>query len=176
MNLKKMCNFIKKQKVSFICSVDENGFPNVKAMLKPRKINGLKEFYFSTNTSSLRVKQFLSNPNASIYFYRKGLIKYTGVMLVGKMEVLTDQETKNMIWKKGDTIFYKKGVTDPDYCVLKFTAQNGRYYCDLKTESFEVCGKCEKLCPMNNIKIVDNKVVQNNQCTMCYRCINNCPK
>ena len=38
------------------------------------------------------------------------------------------------------------------------------------------CGKCEKLCPMNNIKIVDNKVVQNNQCTMCYRCINNCPK
>ena len=38
------------------------------------------------------------------------------------------------------------------------------------------CGKCEKLCPMNNIKIVDKKVVQNNQCTMCYRCINNCPK
>jgi len=38
------------------------------------------------------------------------------------------------------------------------------------------CGKCEKLCPMNNIKIVDKKVWQNNQCTMCYRCINNCPK
>lgn len=38
------------------------------------------------------------------------------------------------------------------------------------------CGKCEKLCPMNNIRIVDKKVVQNNQCTMCYRCINNCPK
>ena len=98
-------------------------------MQSVRKIKGLKEFYFSTNTSSLRVKQFLSNPNASIYFYR-------GVMLVGKMEVLTNQETKNMIWKKGDTFFYKKGVTDPDYCVLKFTAQNGRYYCDLKTESF----------------------------------------
>ncbi len=38
------------------------------------------------------------------------------------------------------------------------------------------CGKCEKLCPMNNIKIVDEKAVQNNRCTMCYRCINNCPK
>ena len=118
--------------------MDENGCPNVKAMLKPRKMSGLKEFYFSTNTSSLRVKQFLNNPNASIYFYRKGLIKYTGVMLVGKMEVLTDQDTKNMIWRKGDTMFYKKGVTDPDYCVLKFTAQSGRYYCDLKTEKFEL--------------------------------------
>lgn len=38
------------------------------------------------------------------------------------------------------------------------------------------CGKCEKLCPMNNIKVVDKKVVENKQCTMCYRCINNCPK
>ena len=40
---------------------------------------------------------------------------YVGVMLKGKMEVLTDQETKDMIWRKGDTLFYKGGVTDPDY-------------------------------------------------------------
>ncbi len=45
---------------------------------------------------------------------------------------------KNAIWQKGDTMFYKKGVTDPDYCVLKFTATSGRYYCDLKTESFNI--------------------------------------
>ena len=110
----------------------------MKAMLKPRKRIGLKEFYFSTNTSSMRVKQYKDNSSASIYFYHKGLIKYVGVMLKGKMEVLTDQETKNMIWKKGDTMYYKKGVTDPDYCVLKFTATSGRYYCDLKTENFDI--------------------------------------
>ena len=134
----KIAGFIRKQKVAFICSVDEEGFPNVKAMLKPRKIVGLKEFYFSTNTSSMRVKQFRENPNASIYFYHKGLIKYQGVMLKGRMEVLTDQQTKDEIWRTGDTIFYKQGKTDPDYCVLKFTAQSGRYYCDLKTENFEI--------------------------------------
>lgn len=138
MTQKELEKFIDRQNVSFICSVDENNYPNMKAMLKPRKRVGLKEFYFSTNTSSMRVKQFMNNPNASIYFYHKGLVKYIGVMLVGKMEVLTDQETKNMIWRKGDTIFYKGGVTDPDYCVLKFTAQSGRYYCDLKTEDFEI--------------------------------------
>lgn len=138
MTKKELEKFIDRQNVSFICSVDENNYPNMKAMLKPRKRVGLKEFYFSTNTSSMRVKQFLNNPSASIYFYHKGLIKYTGVMLVGKMEVLTDQETKDMIWRKGDTIFYKGGVTDPDYCVLKFTTQSGRYYCDLKTEDFEI--------------------------------------
>lgn len=35
-------------------------------------------------------------------------------------------------------MFYQKGVTDSDYCVLKFTAESGRFYCDLKTESFEI--------------------------------------
>ena len=138
MNLKEIEKFINKQKVSFICSIDDENYPNVKAVLKPRKKNGLKEFYFSTNTSSMRVNQYKSNPNASIYFYHKGLIKYVGVMLKGKMEILTDQETKNMIWKKGDTMFYKKGVTDPDYCVLKFTAKEGRYFCNLKTKTFNI--------------------------------------
>ncbi len=138
MDLGKLEKFIGRQKVSIVASIDEAGFPNLKAMLKPRKHVGLKEFYFSTNTSSMRVRQYQSNPKASIYFYHKGLIRYEGVMLIGKMEVLTDQESKNSIWKRGDTMFYKGGVTDPDYCVLKFTAERGRYYCDLKTESFEI--------------------------------------
>lgn len=138
MDLKKIEKFIGGRKVSLISSIDDEGYPIIRAMLKPRKHVGLKTFYFSTNTSSLKVQQYRKNPNASIYFYRKGLVKYTGVMLKGKMEVLTDQETKNMIWKTGDSIFYKRGVTDPDYCVLKFTAVSGRYYSDLKMESFEV--------------------------------------
>lgn len=137
-DIKKIEKFIDKHKVSFICSIDEENYPNVKAMLKPRKRIGLKEFYFSTNTSSMRVKQYKNNPNASIYFYHKGLIKYIGVMLKGQMEIITDQKIKNMLWEKTDIIFYKKGVTDTDYCVLKFTATSGRYYCDLKTENFEI--------------------------------------
>ena len=138
LNSSEIEKFLRKQKVSFICSIDSNNYPNVKAMLRPRKVVNLKEFYFSTNTSSARVAQYRKNPKASIYFYHKGLIKYVGVMLKGKVEVLTDQKSKDMIWRRGDTMFYKKGVTDPDYCVLKFTATSGRYYCDLKTEDFEI--------------------------------------
>lgn len=86
----------------------------------------------------MRVRHFRNDPKASVYFYRKGLLKYTGVLLTGTMEVLTDQDTKNKIWRKGDTLYYKGGVTDPDYCVLKFTARKGRVYCDLKTEDFDI--------------------------------------
>ncbi len=130
-------DFINKQKVSFIASVDEDGFPNMKAMLAPRKIKG-SSVYFTTNTSSMRVSQYRKNTKASVYFYSKGRFKYEGVMLVGKMDILTDDENKRDIWRAGDTMFYKKGVTDPDYCVLKFTAEKARVYCDLKTESFDL--------------------------------------
>lgn len=127
--------FIKAQKTAFLASVDSDGFPNIKAMLAPRKIEN-NCFYFTTNTSSLRVSQYLENEKASIYFYKRGRFSYEGVMLIGRMEVITDEEIKKEIWRTGDTMFYKKGVTDPDYCVLKFTAQKGRHYRDLKTESF----------------------------------------
>ena len=90
------------------------------------------------NTSSMRVQQFLNNSKASIYFYSKGRFKYEGVMLVGTMEVLQDEEIKQEIWQVGDTMYYKQGVTDPDYCVLKFTAVKGRYYSAFQSENFEL--------------------------------------
>ncbi|MCI9615452.1 MAG: pyridoxamine 5'-phosphate oxidase family protein [Dorea sp.] len=129
--------FIKKQKTAFIGSVDEDGFPNIKAMFTPRKIEG-NCFYFSTNTSSMRSQQFMKNPKASIYFYNRGRFKYEGIMLTGTVEVLQDTDIKREIWQTGDTMYYAQGVTDPDYCVLKFTAVKGRHYCNLKTESFEL--------------------------------------
>ena len=134
----KIEQLIRKQSTAIVSSVDGNGFPNTKAMLKPRKQVGLKEFYFSTNTSSMRVQQFLNNPKSSLYFFHKGLIRYEGVMLIGTMEVLTDQAIKDEIWRKGDTVYYKGGVTDRDYCVLKFTAQKGRFYSNLKSDNFSV--------------------------------------
>lgn len=129
--------FINRQNAALVASVDEDGFPNVKAMFVPRKIEG-NSFYFTTNTSSMRTQQFLKNPKACIYFYNKGRFKYEGIMMVGTMEVLQDEAVKREIWRDGDTMYYKQGVTDPDYCVLKFTAAKGRRYCSLKSESFEL--------------------------------------
>ncbi len=37
------------------------------------------------------------------------------------------------------------------------------------------CGKCADLCPMKNIYIENGKAAAGSRCTMCYRCINNCP-
>ena len=129
-------NLIDKQSTAYVASIAEDGSPNIKAMFAPRKREGIKNLYFTTNTSSLRVKQFLLNPTASVYFCDKRFFR--GVMLIGTMEILQDQQSKESIWLSGDEMFYPLGVTDPDYCVLKFTAKSGRYYSNLKSEDFDV--------------------------------------
>ena len=129
-------NIIDKQKICYISSVDEDGFPNTKAMLQPRKRNGIEEIYFSTNTSSLKVESFRRNPKACIYFCDSRF--YRGIMLKGMVEVIEDQSIKDMLWKTGDTMYYAEGKTDPDYCVLKLTAVSGRYYSNFKSENFDV--------------------------------------
>ena len=135
-------NLIDKQSVAFIASVDDEGYPNMKAMLPPRKRESIHTFYFTTNTSSMRVAQFRKNPKASIYFMDKRFFR--GVMLKGHMEVLETPEAKQAIWHDGDTMYYPLGVTDPDYCVLRFTAFEGRYYSSLKSETFTVSGAVQK--------------------------------
>ena len=51
-----------KLPIAYISSVDQEGFPWTKAMLKPRKREGIKTFYFTTNTFSIRVAQYKANP------------------------------------------------------------------------------------------------------------------
>lgn len=127
-------NLVEKSTQAFIAYVDGEGYPITKAMLKPRDRNGIKEFWFTTNTSSNKVKFFRENPKASIYFVDKRFFR--GVSLIGIVEVLEDGESKRHIWQEGDTMYYPLGVDDPDYCVLKFTAIKGRYYSNFHSEDF----------------------------------------
>lgn len=136
MTAQEILEFISEQKTAIIASVNDEGYPVMRAMLAPRKIDGY-DIYFSTNTSSNKVKQYLDNPKACVYFYKRGRFKYQGATITGTMQVCEDQPTKDMIWRFGDTLFYKKGVTDPDYCVLKFTCEQAEYYCDFKVEKIK---------------------------------------
>ena len=129
-------NLIGKQSVSFIASVDAEGFPNMKAMLPPRAREGIREFWFTTNTSSMRAAQYRENPKVCVCFYDKRFFR--GIMLKGTMKILEDAGTKEMIWRGGDELYYPGGVTDPDYCVIKFTAQSGRYYANFNSEDFKI--------------------------------------
>lgn len=124
----------KKVRFFFVGSLDNEGFPNIKAILPAKYRESLKEIYFSTNTSSYHVEQFRKNPNSCVYFFSPFF--YKGVLLKGKMEIVEDIETKKHFWRRGDKRYYSQGVNDPDYCILKFTPDTGRYYYRYKSNDF----------------------------------------
>lgn len=42
-------------------------------------------------------------------------------------------------------------------------------------DSCNNCGICEKICPVNNIKLIDRKPIWQQKCEQCLSCINYCP-
>lgn len=120
-------DLIKRSKIAFVGSIDGEA-PNIKAMLVARR-EGLKRLWFSTNTSSRRVKQFLENPKACVYFCDQD--RFIGLLLTGRMEVRQDQESRELVWSDGDEQYYPNGVSDPDYTVLHFITERVNIYHDL---------------------------------------------
>ncbi|HWS28558.1 MAG TPA: pyridoxamine 5'-phosphate oxidase family protein [Clostridia bacterium] len=122
-------------KTAEVASVDDTGYPIVRAMLVLEH-ESFQTQYFSTNTSSPKVAAFRADKRASVYYC--DALNYKGVLFIGDMEVCTDQPTKDFLWRDGFECYYPLGVTDPDYCVLKFTARRGSYYHGLESTDFEI--------------------------------------
>ncbi len=128
--------FIARQKTSLISSVGEDGYPATRALIQPVLIDG-NDIYFATYTSSRKVAHYRADSKACVYFYEKGR-SFSGVEIKGNMLVLTDQATKERFWKPFFNRFYKKGVTDPDYCILKFTGFEAQWFTNQRTETIKL--------------------------------------
>ena len=104
---------------------DEQGRQNI------RKVycvwhKGLGRHLISTNTSSMHVQSLLHNSNACLYFSDDA--KFEGLCLYGRAEIRTERAYKELLWNPGDKKYYPQGIDDPDYCVIEFIADAGRFY------------------------------------------------
>lgn len=128
---------VEKSRIAMLGTNGKDGFPNIKAMFN-LKHDGLRALWFSTNTSSQRVRQLKDDPRACLYFVDE--VDHKGLLLVGTMKILQDIESKKMLWEDGCENYYPLGVEDPDYSVLCFSPRRGNYYHGLKNISFEIDG------------------------------------
>lgn len=119
-------------KTAYIGSVGEDGYPYVKGM----EIRGHKglTFYFSTAVSTLRVEQYMRQSKASLYIHRG----FKGVMLLGRMDVVDDAESRRVVWHEGDEFYYPQGFDDPTFKVLRFTPERGRLNDSKGTHDFVI--------------------------------------
>ncbi|MCR5764904.1 MAG: pyridoxamine 5'-phosphate oxidase family protein [Treponema sp.] len=138
MNIKDAVKIIQSSECAQIATFGKDeteGFPEIRALLNlanPKKYPRLKNkaisvdgetltIYFTTNTSSQKVRQLRANNKACLYFVLPK--KFKSVSAIGTIEEVTDQSVKEDFWQTGWFIYYHKGAKDPDYTLLKFTTQ-----------------------------------------------------
>jgi len=134
--------FMKSQEISYLSTINEQDVPETRAMLnlantanfpKLQKFLKTGTIYFTTNTSSSKMRHIAKNNNASVYFGDNRT--FQGLLFTGEIEIVSSKKTKQDFWQDGWTMYYPKGSTDSEYQILKFTAEKYKYY-DGKFEVF----------------------------------------
>jgi len=140
MTTKEKAEKLHKKVNTFILScVGKDGYPLTKAVVPGKYRESINELYFTTNTSSKFADAIAENPKAGVYFYRRKLIVWQGCNLKGKIEIVSDLKIKEKFWlEKFKNAYEEKSFKDPDFCLLKFTAEAGRCYANFSIEDFDV--------------------------------------
>ena len=118
--------------------IGADGYPMTKAVVPGKYRESLSELYFCTNTSSKFAAEISQNPKGNVYYYKRVLISFKGCLLKGNFEIVSDISVKEKYWQNMFKDAYpQKSFTDPDFCVLKFTPNSGRFYANFTVEDFE---------------------------------------
>ncbi|MCL1845452.1 MAG: pyridoxamine 5'-phosphate oxidase family protein [Defluviitaleaceae bacterium] len=131
--LEKANQILKKTSNVHLGVVNEKGCPVVMVMslINPECIS---EIYLSTTLDSNKAKSLQKNNKASVCI---STTTYN-ITLTGEAEILTDQETKSKCWQNWFVEVYPDGETDPNYCIIKFTAKHASLCIDHEVTVFEM--------------------------------------
>lgn len=119
--LEKANELIKIFEFASLGVIDENGYPSVSAV-SLHTPETVAELYLTTTLDSNKAKRLQKNNKASINCYTT----MNNITLVGEVEIFSDEETKSKYWQKWvdlGTDIYPAGITDPNYCLIKFTTK-----------------------------------------------------
>lgn len=126
------------------------------------KLNNYKTVYFTSNY----IRKFNVAPEVKLKKKRetaeKDLIEFSKSINDSNNVKIPKGSFLKLIGNK----FYEDWKESLDKSAASFVTDN----------NCNGCGTCTKLCPANNIKVEDGKVVWAKKCQDCLSCIHNCPK
>jgi len=113
-----------------LTTVDENGYPQARAMANLRQTGMVEgnpfaadslDTAFGTSAWRTKIVQLGKNPKASIYILDAKT--YQAASVLGTIEIVNDPEIKKTYWSKSFSAIYPQGPTSPDYTILRFKAE-----------------------------------------------------
>lgn len=112
---RKAVEFINELRVCSLSTVND-GAAWSRVMSTSRVEDDLTLWYASF-ASSDKVRQIRAEPRVCIVYYKPGM----DIRIFGQAQVLTDQVTKDGLWKEEMLMYFKGGKTDPEYVAIRVT-------------------------------------------------------
>ncbi len=125
---------IRKCNVATLTSINEKGYPCT-CLLSIARSDSFSDVYFVTSKRSPisgKVTHFESNSKASVCYFLGG----DSVTLIGNVEFIEDKEIQEQIWNENDRRFFKKGIDDLKFRLLKFHTIEATFWIEGK---FRTC-------------------------------------
>jgi len=116
-------------------TIGPSGAPSMRAMTVLQN-DGLETVWFATGLNTAKVANLRQNPTATLFMADSEI--GVGVTLIGTADVLTDRETTQRFWKPGLKRWFLQGPTDPNFCVLRFTAKQLIFSLDRQTTTIDL--------------------------------------
>ncbi len=127
---RKVLELVETAEVVYLTTIGEDGYPHTRAMLNlrnreqyPRQAELFAAHaddlvtYFTTNTSSSKVRDAGADPRACAYYCHPR--RFRGVALVGDLEIVMHADIRHAVWHEGWVRYYPGGPDDPDHSILR---------------------------------------------------------
>ena len=105
-----------------VASVDGKGYPRPVPVVK-LAAEGCGQIWFATGAGSRKTAQFRANLKAGVSFFAG----HDSVVLTGFIEEVPDP-ARRAFWQDWMLEHFPLVADDPEYCLLKFTAQCGTFW------------------------------------------------
>jgi ferredoxin len=146
-------------------------------------------YAFNDLKNILKQKKSILNAACEIVLPSNYIIApyYTHANRDDSMKKILFEDSKKRIISFAEVIKEKKNVFDIKNSTMRsisklFNIPNNLSNRKIWDKNFNsdskcnLCGICEKVCPVGNIKIVNDKLAWNQNCQLCMACIQLCPK
>lgn len=125
---------IEKCSVATLTSITEKGYPRT-CVLSIAKAEGFSDIYFITSKRfhiNGKATHFETNSKASVCYYTEG----DSVTLIGNVEFIEDKKLQESVWNETDRKFFKNGIDDPKFRLIKFHTLEATFWIEGK---FRTC-------------------------------------
>ena len=94
--------------------------------LRMQQLDSDGALWFITDRDSHKAEEVRLQPQVNASFASSGHNTYVSV--AGRASVIFDKARLSQLWSPAMTVFYPKGVDDPDLCLLRVQAESAEYW------------------------------------------------